>query len=379
MTSTDRPPVTAHRNRAATFDSDVQRPAPAAGQSVSWAPTPKTTRRLLTSFAAGGALIGLVGFAVSFTFVSAAARPYLGREAWALPTLVDLSIFVLSGLALFLELCEVRSRWIRIVPNALAFYTLYLNIAEQHGWFGRAVHAAGPLLWVTVVEIGTFTVRRLVGLSDEARMQKVRASRWLLAPLATARLWRRMRLWEITDYRAALRREHERAACAALLKQWYGRTWRARAPRGERLAVKLQGATGESVADLLARASTAITAAAHAAAKPAEQNLHAANAEPVNQALRPLDPVLYPRGERAVLIPFTAQPIPFSQDVNGLTESASPAALGNATENDEDAAARMRGEGLSYGQIAARLGRSKTWAYQVVNGRPVEHANGSAV
>ena len=35
-------------------------------------------------------------------------------------------------------------------------------------------------------------------------MEKVRGSRWLLAPMSTARMRRRMILWEITSYRRAL-------------------------------------------------------------------------------------------------------------------------------------------------------------------------------
>lgn len=223
---------------------------------------------MLAWFTAGGALIGLIGFAASFASVSQAAYPYMGRGAFTLPLLVDLGIFVLTGLAIVLELHEISSRWIRLIPNALAAFTIYLNTATQHQWFGKAVHAAGPALWVMVVEIATFTVRRMVALSSENTIGKVRGSRWMLAPASTFRLWRRMRLWEITDYRTAIGREHERAAAVALLRQWYGRAWRSKAPRGERLAVRLQGATDEPVAELLTRARASITAAALAATKP---------------------------------------------------------------------------------------------------------------
>jgi hypothetical protein len=248
--------------------------------TLSWRPTDEAARKILAAFAAGGALIGLVGFSVSFASVSQAARPYLGWASWTLPTLVDLGIFVLSGLALFLELHEISSKLIRLIPTALAGFTVYLNTAEQPTVFGKAVHAAGPLLWIAVVEIATFTVRRLVDLASESAMEKVRASRWLLAPLSTFRLWRRMRLWELTSYRVAIGREHERSASRALLRQWYGFGWKAKAPRGERLAVRLQGVTAEPVAELLTRASAGITAAAMAATKPVMQG-----AEPVEVAV----------------------------------------------------------------------------------------------
>lgn len=354
-----------------------------ATRSLSWQPSAQAARKMLGAFAAGGALIGLVGFSVSFASVSLAARPYLGWASWTLPTLVDLGIFVLSGLSLFLELHEISSKLIRLIPTALAGFTVYLNTAQQHTLFGKAAHAAGPLLWIATVEIATFTVRRLVDLASESAMEKVRASRWLLAPLSTFRLWRRMRLWEVTDYRIAVSREHERSASRALLRQWYGFGWKAKAPRAERLAVRLQGVTAEPVAELLTRASAGITAAALAAAKPVPQDPQAPAETVLDDGLRPLDPVLYPAPFRPVLMPFTGHAVPFTRGGNTLTDQgASGGAVNgsvNAPESDEQTAIRLREEGKSFAQIAERLGRSKTWAYNTAGGvRPIEHANGSA-
>ena len=352
-----------------------------ATRSLSWQPSAQAARKMLGAFALGGGLIGVVGFSVSFWSVAHAAEPYLGWAAWSLPVLVDLAIFVLSGLSMFLELHEISSKWIRLIPTALAGFTVYLNTAEQPTAFGKAVHAAGPALWIAVVEIGTYTVRRLVGLASESAMDKIRLSRWLLAPLSTARLRRRMILWELTDYRAALGREHERSASVALLRQWHGRLWRSKSPRGQRLAVKLQGVTAEPVADLLTRASAGITAAALAAAKPVPQDPEPVEAS-VPESLRPLDPVLYSAPFRPVLVPFTGQPAPFTAGSNTLTaQGGSGGAVNgsvNAPESDEQAALRLRRQGLSFAQIAERLGRSKTWAYNVAGAQPVEHANGWA-
>jgi hypothetical protein len=265
--------------------------APGAESRLSWSPSAEASRSILGAFAVGGGLIGVVGFSVSFWSVSLAARPYMGWASWSLPVLVDLGIFVLSGLSLFLELHEISSKWIRLIPLALSAFTVYLNVAEQHALFGKAVHAAGPLLWVTVVEIATFTVRRLVGLSSQSAMDKVRASRWLLAPVSTFRLWRRMRLWEITSYRQAVAREYQTAASVALLREWHGPRWRKSAPSAQRLAVKLQAASDRPVADLLTEAASGILAAQTAAAKPTEQDAEArkstkANRKPVRKSGR---------------------------------------------------------------------------------------------
>lgn len=357
-------------------------PAAPAGRALSWEPSRETGRRMLGWFAVGGAAIGVVGFAVSFASVMNAAAPYLGWACWTLPVLVDLAIFVLSGVSLLLELHEISSRWIRLIPTALAGFTVYLNTATQHSVFGKAVHAAGPLLWVAVVEIGTHVVRRLVGLTSESRMDKVRAARWLLAPVSTFRLWRRMRLWEITSYRAAVKREHDLTASRALLRQWYGRAWRSKAPRGERLAVALQASSERPVADVLAEASAGILAAAAAAKRPDTEARDSASEKapetaPIDPALRPLDPIVYPRETRPGLLftePFTPQVTPFT-DAKTLTLVPST----DDTEDDAAAARRMRADGASLAQIAAALGYSKTWAHNATTGaRPVEQVNGHA-
>lgn len=65
---------------------------------------------------------------------------------------------------------------------------------------------------------------------DLDRMDSARVSRWLLAPWSTARLKRRMVLWEIRSYPDALRRERDRVLARAEMRNSYGWAWRWRAP-----------------------------------------------------------------------------------------------------------------------------------------------------
>lgn len=360
------------------------------GMSLNWTPTPGAARRMLAAFALGGAVIGVVGFSLSFWSVADAARPYLGWASWALPVLTDVAIFTLSGLSIFLEMHEIKARWIRLIPDALVGYTVYLNTATQPSVFGKAVHAAGPLLWVAVVEIGAFTVRRLVGLSAEDRMDRVRFSRWILAPFGTFRLWRRMRLWEVTDYKVAVGREHERSASAALLRQWYGRRWRGRAPRAERLAVRLQGATAEPVADLLARSSGGITAAARAAAKPLPDTPEPAPAAlpEAGAHVRPAPPALVPALVGAA-VDSAVDTGPEGVDPPSVHVSLAPKFVAPATRLETgEAAARIRAGwemGWSVTDTAAYSTRDKAQVSRTFaqfdtagTGAPVEHADGLA-
>jgi hypothetical protein len=196
-------------------------------------------------------LLGVVGLANSFAAVAAAAEPTFGRLAWTVPIGIDIGILVFTCLDLVLARLDMRVAWLRLVPWSLVGVTVYLNIAEQHDWFGRVAHAALPLLWVVAVEVATHAVRVRAGLASAKRMDAIRWTRWLLAPLPTLLLWRRMVLWEIRSYKEALVREKTRQLALTELQDRYGhirvfgRTWRLpiawrwRAPRRERALYRL--------------------------------------------------------------------------------------------------------------------------------------------
>ncbi|MFD3477865.1 hypothetical protein ACFWWP_24330, partial [Streptomyces sp. NPDC058695] len=58
----------------------------------------------------------------------------------------------------------------------------------------------------------------------------VRLTRWLLSPLPTFLLWRRMKLWELRSYETVIKLEQERLVYQARLRSRFGRAWRRKAP-----------------------------------------------------------------------------------------------------------------------------------------------------
>ncbi len=346
-----------------------------------WRPSERTAHGLMLYLGYGVLIIGAIALGLSFLSVDQAARPYFGAASWAIPVLMDTTIGILTFFSIVAELNGLRSPLARYSARALVGLTVYANIAPQRSLYGRVLHGAPPVVWVIVVAVAEGLIRRLAGLSDERRIEALRRSLWLLRPAATWRLWRAMRVHQITTYSAALDRDAARAAVVGRLRLHHGRMWRAKAPLSERIALRLQGRDPAGVAEILtAHAETAALLAA-----PAGGTRSAAEAEPEpepepepaeSNALLPLDPILYPRGERPVLASFTGQADPFSAGRNILTSGGDPGGAQNDPENERDAAVRLRGEGLSLGVIAERLGRSKTWVHGVVNAEPVEHANG---
>jgi Protein of unknown function (DUF2637) len=137
-------------------------------------------------------------------------------------------------------------RLLRLVPWCLVGVNVYLNVAGQRHPIGAIAQSVVPLLWVIAVESGGHATRTWAGLDgrgDEGRsrrLDRVRWSRWLLAPASTLRLWRRMVLWETPSYVEALRRERERVLARTELQDTWGVVrWRWRAPRRSRALYRL--------------------------------------------------------------------------------------------------------------------------------------------
>jgi hypothetical protein len=189
------------------------------------------------------ALLGVIGAVNSFRAVAEAVEPSFGGLAWTVPLGVDVGIAVFTALDLLLARLGMRMSWLRLVPWALVATTIYLNVAGEHDPVAAVAHGVLPGLWVVAVEAGSHVIRRHVGLvgpDGAERMDRVRWSRWLLAPASTLRLWRRMVLWETRSYSEALRRERDRLlACTDLQDRWGRWAWRWRAPRRARVLYRL--------------------------------------------------------------------------------------------------------------------------------------------
>ncbi|MDU0255588.1 DUF2637 domain-containing protein [Streptomyces sp. PU10] len=189
------------------------------------------------AFAAAG--VGALGLISSFDAVSAAAARWGFGEPWMLPVGIDVAIPVFTLANLLLIRMDMALAWVRFVPWVLTLITCGLNVAAGHSLWAKVAHGTMPLLWVVFSEIGAHIYAVRIGAATGRRMEKVRFSRWLLAPLSTFALWRRMTLWEVTSYADALARERERLLARADLRERYGRAWRRHTPRRERVLLRL--------------------------------------------------------------------------------------------------------------------------------------------
>ncbi|WP_199821242.1 DUF2637 domain-containing protein [Streptomyces sp. NRRL B-3229] len=180
----------------------------------------------------GAVIIAGIGFAGSYAAVrELAIKKGFGNFSYVFPIGIDAGICVLLALDLLLT-------WIRI-PFPLLRQTAWLLTAATIAFNGAAawpdplgvgMHAVIPVLFVVAVEAARHAIGRIADITADKHMEGVRLTRWLLSPIPTFLLWRRMKLWELRSYEQVIKLEQERLVYRARLHSRFGRAWRRKAP-----------------------------------------------------------------------------------------------------------------------------------------------------
>ncbi|MEU4080412.1 DUF2637 domain-containing protein [Streptomyces venezuelae] len=215
----------------------------------------RTQKVLIAVVVIGAVAIAGIGFAGSYSAVrELAIRKGFGDFATVLPVGIDAGIAVLLALDLLLTWLRIPFPMLRQSAWLLTAATIAFNAAAA--WpdpVGVGMHGVIPILFVVTVEAARHAVGRLAAITADRHMEGVRPWRWLLAPLPTFRLWRRMKLWEIRRYDDVIRAEQQRLVYQARLRGRFGRGWRWKAPVAEllplriaRYGVPLEAPTGEA-------------------------------------------------------------------------------------------------------------------------------------
>lgn len=212
-------------------------------------PPPLSTaeKALVGTVAPAGVAVGGLGLASSYHSVTEAAARWGVTDPWMVPMGIDSAIPVFTALNLLLIRLGMPLAWVRFVPWGLTAATCWLNVAAGESLSAKIAHGTMPLLWVGMSEVAGHIYAVRIGAVTGKRMERVRRTRWLMAPRTTLMLWRRMVLWETTDYREALTLEKQRLLARAELRETYGRGWRRRAPRRDLVLLRLGELAPEGV------------------------------------------------------------------------------------------------------------------------------------
>ncbi|MFF0767011.1 DUF2637 domain-containing protein [Streptomyces sp. NPDC003737] len=180
----------------------------------------------------GAVILAGIGFAGSYAAVrELAIRKGFGNFAYVFPIGIDAGICVLLALDLLLTWIRIPFPLLRQTAWLLTAATLAFNGAAA--WpnpLGVGMHAVIPVLFVVAVEAARHAIGRIADITADKHMEGVRPTRWLLSPIPTLLLWRRMKLWELRSYDQVIKLEQERLVYQARLRSRFGRAWRRKAP-----------------------------------------------------------------------------------------------------------------------------------------------------
>ncbi|MFI6006685.1 DUF2637 domain-containing protein [Streptomyces sp. NPDC051366] len=219
--------------------------APATGQEdpATMATPPAGAR--VSRWLAAAALIGMIpvaiiGFAASYTTVADKAAA-AGFASWLAPWIpIGLDGAIIGFLALDLYMTRRRNPWplLRFAAHAMTAATVIINAAA-----GAAVRAAEgaaaaaealptpvrvfwhglmPVLFVVGVEAARRLIVHAVQLEDGTAIDRIPLHRWVLSPWKTPRLYREMRLANITSYPEMVERKRALEGYRVWLKQELG-------------------------------------------------------------------------------------------------------------------------------------------------------------
>jgi hypothetical protein len=190
---------------------------PRAGTAV-----PRRIARLLAAAALIGMIpVTVIGFAASYSTLAATAEA-AGFATWLAPWIpVGIDGAIVGFLALDLYLTGRRIPWplLRFGAHAMTAATVIINAAAgtvvKAAAEGPVVagpvrvlwHALMPVLFVVGVEGARRLIVHAAQLEDGTASDRVPLHRWMLSPVRTARLYRRMRLAVVRSYPEMVERE----------------------------------------------------------------------------------------------------------------------------------------------------------------------------
>ncbi|MFE6935915.1 DUF2637 domain-containing protein [Streptomyces sp. NPDC057699] len=201
----------------------------------------RTHRVLIGVVVAGAVLIAAIGFAGSYAAVRELAEEKgFGDFSVVFPIGIDAGICVLLALDLLLTWMRIPFPLLRQTAWLLTAATIAFNGAAA--WpdpLGTGMHAVIPILFVVAVEAARHAVGRIADITADKHMEGVRLTRWLLSPVPTFKLWRRMKLWELRSYEQVIKLEQDRLIYQARLQARFGRNWRRKAPVESMMPLRL--------------------------------------------------------------------------------------------------------------------------------------------
>ncbi|WP_198662436.1 DUF2637 domain-containing protein [Nocardiopsis sp. TNDT3] len=142
--------------------------------------------------------------------------------------------------------------WLRQVARALSATAISINAyaGMEYGAAAVVMHALAPAILIVGVE--ALRHHLLVVLQVPEEREPIPRGRWLLAPLSSAAMGRRMVLWQQPRYTDALDTHLDRHEAIAELKRAFGWRWKKHIPAGLAYRLSVGVRLDESTAEVRA-------------------------------------------------------------------------------------------------------------------------------
>ncbi|MFM9499902.1 DUF2637 domain-containing protein [Streptomyces galilaeus] len=253
----DKPPVRAGLPGQPEASETRVAPAAPTGEAES---DPRTMRALAIVAGTGGAILAAIGFTGSYnTLRHLAEAKGFGQFSYAFPIGIDAGILVLLAMDLYLTRKRASLPVLRWLAHGLTAATVAFNAAAPDGPLSAdplaaSMHGVIPVLFIAAVEAARHYIGRMAALIAGQDLGSPPLSRWLLAPLPTWLIFRRMKLWSL-PYDDVVSRLKGITIYRQLLKKRYGRSWRRKTPADELLPIKMArfGLTVDEALEIPAR------------------------------------------------------------------------------------------------------------------------------
>lgn len=193
--------------------------------------------------------VGAYGLVISYWTV----RDLAERLHMPLPALYPLGIEggMVAVLAIDIALTWIGRPigWLRQVARGLSVTAISINAyaGMEHGVAAVVMHALAPAILIVGVE--ALRHHLLAVLKAPTEREPIPWGRWLLAPLSTIAMRRRMILWQQPRYTDALDTHLDRHEAIAELKRAFGWRWKQHIPAGLAytlsVGVRLEQSTAE--------------------------------------------------------------------------------------------------------------------------------------
>ncbi|MFF1498091.1 DUF2637 domain-containing protein [Streptomyces sp. NPDC058304] len=246
--SGDVPRPADHTDPDLNDDQESQQPDTVPEASPEQDGDPRTMRLLAVIAGVGGVVLAGIGFTGSYdTLRHLAEGKGFGLFSYAFPIGIDAGILVLLALDLYMMRKRMPMSILRWAAHGLTAATVAFNAAAPKGpWtddpLAASMHGVIPVLFIVAVEAARHYIGRMADLLAGATpLGSVPLTRWVLSPLVTPRLARRMRLYNLPYKEVAAQHQQLRIYREGLRQKYenHEESWRKAATANEMLPFKL--------------------------------------------------------------------------------------------------------------------------------------------